>query len=166
MSMVIGSPHDPRLHLERLAQRAETNATIPLEFDVFRQQRHSQLTARPKDSLDRHGGADPDALRKLTDLLRYVDGDYEDSKTFDRLRKELGDAKRPLSAIKLPRLSRIATNWLGTATSSLVSGTGSGFIGAPGRRRITYGLGVRISTGSHADCALMLLTYRPSTRRT
>jgi len=61
-----------------------------------------QLKARAKDSLDRHGGADPDALRKLTDLLRYVDGDYEDSKTFDRLRKELGEAKRPLHYLAVP----------------------------------------------------------------
>jgi len=61
-----------------------------------------QLKARAKDSLDRHGGADPDALRKLTDLLRYVDGDYKDSKTFDRLRKELGEAKRPLHYLAVP----------------------------------------------------------------
>ena len=39
----------------------------------------AQLKARAKDSLEKHGGADPNALRKLTDLLRYVDGDYEDS---------------------------------------------------------------------------------------
>src|ERR1700693_481046 len=42
-----------------------------------------QLTARAKDSLEHHGGADPDALRKLTCLLRYVDGDYQDSTIFD-----------------------------------------------------------------------------------
>jgi glucose-6-phosphate 1-dehydrogenase len=46
-----------------------------------------QVRARAKDSLEKHGGADPDALRKLTGLLRYVDGDYEDSATFDRLAK-------------------------------------------------------------------------------
>ena len=41
-------------------------------------------------------------MRKLTDLLRYVDGDYQDSATFDRLRKELGDAKRPLHYLAVP----------------------------------------------------------------
>ncbi len=61
-----------------------------------------QLKARAKDSLEKHGGADPNALRKLTDLLRYVDGDYQDSATFDRLRKELGDAKRPLHYLAVP----------------------------------------------------------------
>src|SRR5579864_1279465 len=61
-----------------------------------------QLKARAKDSLEKHGGADPDALRKLTGLLRYVDGDYQDSGTFERLRKELGDAKRPLHYLAVP----------------------------------------------------------------
>jgi glucose-6-phosphate 1-dehydrogenase len=61
-----------------------------------------QLKARAKDSLEKHSGADPDALRKLTGLLRYVDGDYQDSTTFDRLRKELGDAKRPLHYLAVP----------------------------------------------------------------
>jgi glucose-6-phosphate 1-dehydrogenase len=61
-----------------------------------------QLKARAKDSLEKHGGPDPDALRKLTDLLRYVDGDYKDSATFDRLRKEVGDAKRPLHYLAVP----------------------------------------------------------------
>jgi glucose-6-phosphate 1-dehydrogenase len=35
-------------------------------------------------------------------LLRYVDGDYQDSTTFDRLRKELGDTKRPLHYLAVP----------------------------------------------------------------
>ena len=48
------------------------------------------------------GGVDPDALRKLTDLLRYVDGDYKDPTTFARLRKELGEAKRPLHYLAVP----------------------------------------------------------------
>ena len=61
-----------------------------------------QLKARAKDSLEKHGGADPDALRKLTSLLRYVDGDYQDSTTLDRLRKELGDTKRPLHYLAVP----------------------------------------------------------------
>ena len=61
-----------------------------------------QLKARAKDSLEKHGSADPDALRKLTGLLRYVDGDYQDSTTFDRLRKELGDNKRPLHYLAVP----------------------------------------------------------------
>jgi len=79
-----------------------------------------QLKARAKDSLDRHGGADPDALRKLTDVLRYVDGDYQDSATFDRLRKELGDAKRPLHYLAVPP-SMFATVVEGLAKSGCVT---------------------------------------------
>ena len=34
------------------------------------------LKERAKDSLEKHGGVDPDSLQLLTSLLRYVDGDY------------------------------------------------------------------------------------------
>ena len=37
-----------------------------------------QLKARAKDSLEKHGGLDPAAFAKLSGLLRYVDGDYND----------------------------------------------------------------------------------------
>jgi glucose-6-phosphate 1-dehydrogenase len=52
-----------------------------------------QLKARAKDSLEKHGGLDQEAFNKLTGLLRYVDGDYNDPKAFAQLRKELGSAK-------------------------------------------------------------------------
>src|SRR5205814_782215 len=37
-----------------------------------------QLRTRARDSLDKHGGVDPAALDKLSSLLRYVDGAYND----------------------------------------------------------------------------------------
>ena len=37
-----------------------------------------QLKERAKDSLSSHGGLDTKAFAKLTSLLRYVDGDYND----------------------------------------------------------------------------------------
>src|SRR5271169_6022059 len=49
-----------------------------------------QLKARAKDSLEKHGGIDPAAFEKLSGLLRYVDGDYNDATTFQALRQELG----------------------------------------------------------------------------
>ena len=49
-----------------------------------------QLRARAHDSLEKHGGVDPAAFEKLSGLLRYVDGDYNDPATFQALRKELG----------------------------------------------------------------------------
>ncbi|MGD1078210.1 MAG: glucose-6-phosphate dehydrogenase [Candidatus Sulfotelmatobacter sp.] len=61
-----------------------------------------QLKARAKDSLEKHGGLDPDAFNKLMGLLRYVDGDYNDPNTFAQLRKELGQAKQPLHYLAIP----------------------------------------------------------------
>src|SRR5213593_4397809 len=54
-----------------------------------------QLRARAQDSLEKHGGLDRPAFDKLCGLLRYVDGDYKDPATFQAIRKELGDARRP-----------------------------------------------------------------------
>jgi glucose-6-phosphate 1-dehydrogenase len=61
-----------------------------------------QLKARARDSLSSHSGLDPKAFAKLTSLLRYVDGDYNDPSTYVRLRQELGDAKRPLHYLAIP----------------------------------------------------------------
>ena len=41
-----------------------------------------QLRARARESIEKHGGAYPAALDKLSSLLRYVDGDYNDPATF------------------------------------------------------------------------------------
>jgi glucose-6-phosphate 1-dehydrogenase len=61
-----------------------------------------QLKARARDSLSSHSGLDPKAFAKLTSLLRYVDGDYNDPSTYVQLRQELGDAKRPLHYLAIP----------------------------------------------------------------
>jgi glucose-6-phosphate 1-dehydrogenase len=61
-----------------------------------------QLKARAKDSLEKHGGLDPAAFEKLSGLLRYVDGDYNDAATFQALRKELGSAKCPAHYLAIP----------------------------------------------------------------
>jgi glucose-6-phosphate 1-dehydrogenase len=61
-----------------------------------------QLKARAKDSLEKHGCLDQDAFAKLSNLLRYVDGDYDDPNTFVQLRKELGAAKQPLHYLAIP----------------------------------------------------------------
>jgi glucose-6-phosphate 1-dehydrogenase len=60
------------------------------------------LKDRAKDSLEKHGGVDPDSLQLLTNLLGYVDGDYQDEATFVQLRKELGTAQRPLHYLAVP----------------------------------------------------------------
>src|SRR5271155_5235478 len=61
-----------------------------------------QLKARAKDSLEKHGGLDPAAFEKLSTLLRYVDGDYNDPATFQAIKKELGSAQRPAHYLAIP----------------------------------------------------------------
>jgi glucose-6-phosphate 1-dehydrogenase len=61
-----------------------------------------QLRARAKDSLEKHGGLDPTAFEKLIGLLRYVDGDYQDPKTFTALRRELDGSKSPAHYLAIP----------------------------------------------------------------
>jgi glucose-6-phosphate 1-dehydrogenase len=61
-----------------------------------------QLKARAKDSLEKHGGLDAVAFGKLSGLLRYVDGDYQDPGTFQAIRKELGSARRPAHYLAIP----------------------------------------------------------------
>jgi glucose-6-phosphate 1-dehydrogenase len=61
-----------------------------------------QFRARAKDSLEKHGGLDPAAFATLYGLLRYVDGDYQDSATFQAIRKALGSARRPAHYLAIP----------------------------------------------------------------
>jgi glucose-6-phosphate 1-dehydrogenase len=61
-----------------------------------------QLKARAKDSLEKNGGVDAAAWEKLSGLLRYVDGDYKDATTFQKLRKELGNAEHPVHYMAIP----------------------------------------------------------------
>jgi glucose-6-phosphate 1-dehydrogenase len=61
-----------------------------------------QLKARAHDSLEKHGGVDPAAFEKLSGLLRYVDGDYQDPATFKALGKELKTAERPAHYLAIP----------------------------------------------------------------
>ena len=61
-----------------------------------------QLKARAEDSLKTHGTLDRAAFDKLSSLLGYIDGDYEDPATFDRLRRALGHAERPLHYLAIP----------------------------------------------------------------
>jgi glucose-6-phosphate 1-dehydrogenase len=62
-----------------------------------------QLRARARDSVEKHGeGLDQAAFDKLCALLRYVDGDYKDTATFQAIRKELGSAERPAHYLAIP----------------------------------------------------------------
>ena len=61
-----------------------------------------QLKARARDSVEKHGGLDAAAFEKLSALLRYVDGDYQDSATFQAIRQELGSSQRPAHYLAIP----------------------------------------------------------------
>ena len=61
-----------------------------------------QLKARARDSITTHGGLDEAAFAKLSALLQYVDGDYNDAATFTQLRQVLGNAQRPLHYLAIP----------------------------------------------------------------
>jgi len=62
-----------------------------------------QLADRVRGSLKNFvPGADEAVVRRLIELLRYVDGDYNDRNTFVELRKALGAAQRPLNYLAIP----------------------------------------------------------------
>src|ERR1051325_1652035 len=61
-----------------------------------------QLKERARDSVQNHGGLDPDAFAKLSGLLQYIDGDYRDEATYRRLRSMLRDAHRPVHYLAIP----------------------------------------------------------------
>src|ERR1700692_542077 len=61
-----------------------------------------QFKARARDSVEKHGGLDPAAFAKLSSLLRYVDGDYQDPATFAALRNELGSSQHPAHYLAIP----------------------------------------------------------------
>jgi glucose-6-phosphate 1-dehydrogenase len=61
-----------------------------------------QFKARALDSLEKHGGVDAAAFEKLSSLLRYVDGDYNDPATFEALGKEMNTAHRPAHYLAVP----------------------------------------------------------------
>jgi glucose-6-phosphate 1-dehydrogenase len=80
-----------------------------------------QISAKVRGSLENHGGIDPQALASLLGLLRYVSGDYRDPATFERLRKALGSAARPLYYLAIPP-SLFTTVIEGLAKSGCVDG--------------------------------------------
>ncbi|HEX5243229.1 MAG TPA: hypothetical protein VFW23_08175, partial [Tepidisphaeraceae bacterium] len=86
--------------LQRLAKRGKLNG--PVIGVAKAGWSLAQLKARAKDSVEQHGGADPEGLPKLLERLRYVDGDYADDSTFAQVRQALGDAKHPLHYLAIP----------------------------------------------------------------
>jgi glucose-6-phosphate 1-dehydrogenase len=65
--------------------------------------RLEQLVNRVRESLEESvTSRDPAVEARLLGLLRYVDGDYREPKTFESLRQGLGEAHRPLHYLAIP----------------------------------------------------------------
>jgi glucose-6-phosphate 1-dehydrogenase len=61
-----------------------------------------KLKERLRDSLEHHGGVNEEAYAQLCSRLLYVDGDYADPATYDKLCAALGDSTRPLYYLAIP----------------------------------------------------------------
>ena len=61
-----------------------------------------RLRERARDSVRHSGNKDREATSKLLAQLRYIEGDYRDAATYERLRQELAGAKRPLHYLAIP----------------------------------------------------------------
>jgi glucose-6-phosphate 1-dehydrogenase len=61
-----------------------------------------QFRARARESIEQKGPIDEAAFARLSDRLRYVQGEYGHPATFAALRKELGGATRPLFYLAIP----------------------------------------------------------------
>lgn len=86
--------------LQALAARGELNVPIvgvgrlPMERD--------QLIARVRSSVSAKGPVNEAAFTRLTSLLHYVSGDYNQLELFTRIRQALGAARRPLFYLAIP----------------------------------------------------------------
>ena len=74
-----------------------------------------KLADRARQSVKEHGGGvDDAAFARLARLLRYVEGDYEDPTTFERLRRQLDKSDSALHYLAVPpSLFRVVVDGLG-----------------------------------------------------
>jgi glucose-6-phosphate 1-dehydrogenase len=61
-----------------------------------------QLVARAKESIEKQGPPDAKALAEVLGRLRYVQGDYTDSATYTKLKRELAGASHPIHYLAIP----------------------------------------------------------------
>src|SRR5262249_33025003 len=79
------------------------------------------LVARVQASISEFvKGPDQAVAARLTGLLRYVDGDYNDRATFVALRKALSGAQRPLHYLAIPpsMFATVAEHLSGSASAA------------------------------------------------
>lgn len=86
--------------LQAMAKRGHLD--MPVIGVAFSKWNLDQFKARAKDSLEKHGGLDPEAWQILCSRLQYIDGDYTNPTTFSQLHGLIGAAKRPLFYLAIP----------------------------------------------------------------
>ena len=86
--------------LQAMAKRGDLN--VPVIGVAKAGWTLDQLRARARDSVEKHGGLDQVAFDKLSGLLRYVDGDYNEPTTFAALRQALGSTHHPAHYLAIP----------------------------------------------------------------
>jgi glucose-6-phosphate 1-dehydrogenase len=62
----------------------------------------AKLRQRARESLQNNGGLDAGAFAKLAAQLRFVEGDYTEPMTYERLCEALAGAQRPLHYLAIP----------------------------------------------------------------
>jgi glucose-6-phosphate 1-dehydrogenase len=97
------------------------NLNIPIIGVAYSNWTLEQLIGRAHESIKAHSpNASDEDFARLAKLLHYVDGDYNNAETFNKLRAELGDAKRPIHYLAIPP-SLFATVIEGLGKSSCAS---------------------------------------------
>ncbi|HXT20325.1 MAG TPA: glucose-6-phosphate dehydrogenase [Thermoanaerobaculia bacterium] len=86
--------------LQRLVKRGKLD--VPVVGVARSGWKREQLVERAKQSISEHGSLDGEAFEKLASLLRYVDGDYNDFSTYERLKTELGSCGAPIHYLAIP----------------------------------------------------------------
>jgi glucose-6-phosphate 1-dehydrogenase len=86
--------------LQAIARRGQLDFTV---VGVARSGwTRDELIARARASVTEHGGLDEAAFAKLAERLRYVDGDYNEAATFEKLKAALEGARRPAHYLAIP----------------------------------------------------------------
>ena len=82
---------------KRGALRVPVVGVASSDWDIARLRTHATESIEHADPQ-----VDKAVLEQFLGLLRYVDGDYKNPATFDALKRELGDAKRPAHYLAIP----------------------------------------------------------------
>ena len=86
--------------LQAMAKRGSLSATV---VGVARSGWNlEQMVARARASVEASGRFDAGAFATLASRIRYVDGDYNDPATFEKLKEAMGDSRHPAHYLAIP----------------------------------------------------------------